>query len=184
MRKIRVFYQKVFRTYIILYFVHFSISIFLFFFPSFVCYTHFYLNHSLEIHIYIESLPLETFIGSRVKSPFSYTIEIWFRSFSFANFWSISISSKCIFKQIVHRNVRCLTKPFLMFILDILSCAPSLHFNPHPIISFTVNAAKHQQINVQKIVRKVSIFEPLCQAISYITEHTNCMWSINIEKEI
>lgn len=72
MRKIRVFYQKYSYLYHSLLCPLSRFDIFIFF-SSFLQYTHFYLNHSLEIHIYIESLPLETFIGSREKSPFSYT---------------------------------------------------------------------------------------------------------------
>lgn len=94
MRKIRVFYQKYSYLYHSLLCPLFHFDIFIFFF---VCYTHFYLNHSLEIHIYIESLPLETFIGSREKSPFSYTRNL-VELFSFVNFQSISISLEMHFR--------------------------------------------------------------------------------------
>lgn len=95
MRKIRVFYQKYSYLYHSLLCPLFHFDIFNFF--LFVCYTHFYLNHLLEIHIYIESLPLETFIGSREKSPFSYTRNL-VELFSFVNFSSISISLEMHFQ--------------------------------------------------------------------------------------
>ncbi len=116
MRKIRVFYQKysvpisfsTLSTFPFRYFHFFCLRL------LFLYCTHFYLNHSLEIHIYIESLPLETFIGSRVKSPFSYTLEIWLSfPFSFEKYFfffcSIFDISKMYFLVYRDRNVHCTT---------------------------------------------------------------------------